>query len=560
MNPQDGEQAQAIAEMNALFAQANPPTSMANEQQERSSDALLHDRFDGNTYAQTRAVFNPLQQASTDRRLLAASTFAENAFMAFYKPVPMLRSDEQLTLTATLHKRLLAEMMQTAEYHNVRAAGSASDPYSSAIAAAGVLLTLGERLERKTGQQLRTLEHTEQQAQQLQQQRENLMKLAMHAEGEGQQQLAQQLRQQAQQLQQQAAARQRQAQSLFERIDDASESLEDTVRRASRQALQQAEQEIATLSHAMDTFTALGEGVGTGVATRMANVREKIKLARYLTRNKKLALIAELAGHMKSAALEKQKQRVLHPPDEVIGMEMGNELARMMTSEFYLLSDDLLELLFYQKYVDHGLLQWEMRGHEPEIKGPIICILDGSGSMDSVLTGSGETAITKEIWSKAVAIGGLLTVARKQHRDFALMQFGAPGDLQTFHFPKGQGSMEQIIEAASFFFDSGDTVYEDWMREALKLAEQSEYAKADLVIITDGLTTIAQEALARYTQARTTRQMHAQGIILARPASLRKGLAALEAVVDTDKAGKARIVTLSDLNEDAEALELLFSL
>jgi Mg-chelatase subunit ChlD len=59
-----------------------------------------------------------------------------------------------------------------------------------------------------------------------------------------------------------------------------------------------------------------------------------------------------------------------------------------------------------------NLMQFKLEGKEKEGKGPLIVCIDNSGSM------AGE----REEWAKGFALG-LLTIAKKQKREFCIIHF-----------------------------------------------------------------------------------------------------------------------------------------
>jgi uncharacterized protein with von Willebrand factor type A (vWA) domain len=99
-----------------------------------------------------------------------------------------------------------------------------------------------------------------------------------------------------------------------------------------------------------------------------------------------------------------------------------------------LLADPDLEDLFYLRFAERGLMQYDLIGHEPEGQGPIIIAIDESGSMTTDYGG-----MTGEVWSKAVMLA-LLSIARLQKRDLAVIHFSGPNDLRVDLFPKGQAT------------------------------------------------------------------------------------------------------------------------
>src|SRR5262249_24542325 len=156
--------------------------------------------------------------------------------------------------------------------------------------------------------------------------------------------------------------------------------------------------------------------------------------AQRVGRSPKLQQIAAVCGRFTRIALQQQKARVKHPPDEITSITVGTEIERLLPSEIVLLADPNLEDLFYLKFVERGLMQYDLIGHEPEGQGPIIIAVDESGSM---ITNHG--GLTGEIWSKAVMLA-LLSIARSQKRVLAVIHFSGPDDLRLDLFPKGEAT------------------------------------------------------------------------------------------------------------------------
>src|SRR5262247_4362543 len=120
-----------------------------------------------------------------------------------------------------------------------------------------------------------------------------------------------------------------------------------------------------------------------------------------------------------------QQSRVNHPPSEITSITIGNDLTHLLPGEVALLGDPDLEDLFYLKFAERRLLQYELEGRESEGRGPIILALDESGSMSETLGG-----VVKEAWSKSVMLG-LLAIAHHQKRDLAVIHFSEPNQLRT---------------------------------------------------------------------------------------------------------------------------------
>jgi uncharacterized protein with von Willebrand factor type A (vWA) domain len=515
----------------------------------RMQSAVMHDKYDKKVYDKTVELSEPIQELlQTDPDLPDFAQFVEDVFYSFFKPAPLLTPEEKLTLTAQMRRRILEEMMLTNEYKQVRGAGTAQNEFASILATAAVVYQVLEKLDEKTKRDLQELAQTEQQAQQCMQEAQTLEQQAQTAEAEEEQH---QLLGQAQQRQQQATQKQQHAEALAQALQARIEQIEDQARRAARAGLKTAGQEIAETNNAIAIFSQYGDGAGPG--TQLHNMKQKFELAKRVRNNGKLKLIAELAGKMVNTALHKQRTKVLHPPDEIVGVTLGNDLPLLLPAERVKLDDEFLELLFYQQFVERSLMQWEMIGHEPQGKGPVLVILDSSRSMTQPLTQTSGYVYTKEIWSKAVILA-LMVIARLQKRDFGVVHFSAGGQLQTWRFPKAIAQTEELLACCDFLFNGG-TSFDEWEGEALKLVEESMFDQADLVVISDGDARITPAIREDYTTRRTARKLHAYGVLLADKHSIERGRAGENLASVTDL-----MITITDLANDKSALDTLFSI
>jgi uncharacterized protein with von Willebrand factor type A (vWA) domain len=186
-------------------------------------------------------------------------------------------------------------------------------------------------------------------------------------------------------------------------------------------------------------------------------------------------------------------------------------------------------------------MQYDLIGHEPEGQGPIILAVDESESM-SWMCGP----MTKEVWSKAVMLA-LLSIARLQKRDFAVIHFSGESNVKVEVFPKGQATAQETIACASHFFNGG-TVFDEWMDEALNLAGQSTFDKADTICVSDGVGRLNSETLANWQKMRADRGMRSYSILIGSG----EGEQLLWQISDA-------VFCLNDLAEDTQALEAILS-
>src|SRR5262249_9203173 len=77
------------------------------------------------------------------------------------------------------------------------------------------------------------------------------------------------------------------------------------------------------------------------------STKDKLVIAQQVGKSSKLQQIAAVCGRFTRIALQQQKTRVKHPPDEITSITTGNEIERLLPSEIALLADPDLEDLFY---------------------------------------------------------------------------------------------------------------------------------------------------------------------------------------------------------------------
>ncbi|MFA5523754.1 MAG: hypothetical protein WDA24_05290 [Tissierellales bacterium] len=170
---------------------------------------------------------------------------------------------------------------------------------------------------------------------------------------------------------------------------------------------------------------------------------EKIEVSAKLRTLRKVRDISEMAGRFKESASELQRKKVKEEGLEVCGVELGNEIHKILPSEKLFLARESTKKSFYKKLTQKELLSYKYKNNRAKSKGPIICCIDTSGSME------GE----REVWSKSVAIS-LLDIAIKQKREFVAVMFSNKV-YKVLEFTKHRIEPSKLYELATFFYGSG---------------------------------------------------------------------------------------------------------
>ena len=230
-----------------------------------------------------------------------------------------------------------------------------------------------------------------------------------------------------------------------------------------------------------------GNTIGTGERTPPG---QKLELGRRLAGNEKLKKLARMVGRMKFHALALRKRVFERSNEELLEVEQGDALHRLLPHELLSLHHPILRKDFYRRFLDQELIQYSLRGVEEKGKGPMIVCLDGSSSM------SGD----KEIWSKAVSLT-LLEIARKQRRLFRSICFSsADTPLQVLDMnPRDRYEVEtKTIMDLAEYFPGGGTDFQKPLDAALDCLKQSRFKKGDIIFITDGECQVEPEWAERF--------------------------------------------------------------
>jgi uncharacterized protein with von Willebrand factor type A (vWA) domain len=253
--------------------------------------------------------------------------------------------------------------------------------------------------------------------------------------------------------------------------DDLKRIETETSNRLQAEAIKVAQQ----LEEATEEAETWGETLGTGQSSPPG---QKLELGKRLAGNDKLKKLARMVGRMKFHAAALRKKVFERASEEVLEVERGDSLQRLLPHEMITLHHPILRKDFQRRFLDQELLQYSLRGVEEKGRGPMIVCLDGSSSM----------AGDKEIWSKAVTLT-LLEIARRQRRLFRSICFAsAETPLQILDLNPREYyeiKIKNVMDLAEYF-PGGGTDFQTPLEAALECLQQSRFKRGDIVFITDG--------------------------------------------------------------------------
>ena len=218
-------------------------------------------------------------------------------------------------------------------------------------------------------------------------------------------------------------------------------------------------------------------------------------------RSQTLMTITRHLGRFKEMLAQARKNGFAYSRGEKYTLELGGDMSRALTSEFSLLALPETIPLFLRKLQRRSLKQYRRREAIHKGCGDIICMLDESGSA------KGDAP-----WAKAVAFT-LLDAAMEGGRKFAIVHFSSHNQHKTDLFLPGQYTREDVFAAAETFL-GGNTSYETPLREALRLMEEADFQKADLVFVTDGACALSDSFQEQLRERKKAEPFTITGVLL----------------------------------------------
>ncbi len=434
---------------------------------------VRQDRFD-------RRVFDDLREASGE---LYATThqggqtwapLVEDLFATYYKAEPQLAESGDVKAPYRVNRQLVEKTLEDPATNTTRLT-TMLDETASALAT----VAAGQRLwsEVQNRPDLKEAMEKAEQAANLQDKANTARRQAMERAQEGAQALPGKLEGFAQTCEQQAGEIMAEAEKL---LQGAAKDVRQAIRLAQGAGQDKADKLVTILN---------GWGLEPGDLKQVQNLGERLNLAKKLMTPYHMEKLAEFIGRMRSLARAKQRHKLDHARDEVHSVETGSDLDRVLPDELAALRHPLLKLDFDRKMVEDGLMQYELTGKEKAGRGPIVALIDRSGSMKDLAGGQ-----SREDWAIGVALA-LADTATRQKRACCIAFFDAVAHPEvTFDFKPGEKSPAKLAAIASVA-PYGGTDYQPALALALERIKGQTYKKADIMLVSDGCCDLPDDFL-----------------------------------------------------------------
>ena len=266
---------------------------------------------------------------------------------------------------------------------------------------------------------------------------------------------------------------------------------------ASRAAKEAADgvQELESVTQAM------GMGAGEPGSSDVNAIASAFKAARS---NKALMRICALAGRYKQLAQGLHKARSKNGFEEVIGLESGGDISRLVPSELMKLGIPELELDLMRRLVERQCLCREFEAIEKIGLGPIVIVIDESGSM---VGHRNESA-------KAIALT-LAWIARRQGRWCGLVAFSGDSGHRVLSLPPDRWNQVDLLDWLESFIGMGsDQDVPIGEMPAIFTEIGAPVGNTDLIYVTDAELRISEKKASAFKAWKNSVQARLISLVL----------------------------------------------
>jgi uncharacterized protein with von Willebrand factor type A (vWA) domain len=504
--------------------------------------AVVTDGFDDMTWQEAYDQAPKLRElvGSLRARYNYAADLVQDTFMTAYKPFPEVRPVEEMDPTRRANHQIIAGLRDSPEMSELRRS-TAGDKYGAVMATLAMAPTLREAMER-----------AKQAAEAGRKAAEDAQAAAEAAAA-----VTAAMEQAEQTADEDGAVPDEQAEALAAAVD-AAEQAEAQAQGSDTAATEAAQGAAAGVRAALREATAKAEQAAREEAEMMAawgiepgkleimDFAEREALAKRL-RGSRLGQFADLIGRFRSMASAARKRKLQNVAGELVGVTLGDDITRMIPTEMVALAVPGLREELISRLVQGQVLVYDTQGEEKQARGPLIVLVDCSGSMCA----PDKEGMSREMWAKALTLA-LLDQARATRptpRDFVVILFSSAGQMKTFRFPASRPvEIADVLEMVEHFYQGG-TDFEAPINAGVEILlrdfAEDGHANGDLVMITDDECEVSEAWMGRYLERKRQAGFHMHGV----PIGARRTGPVLQALAD-------RVLTITDLTTPDEAHDL----
>lgn len=426
--------------------------------QHKQESVMNLDQFDKRRFQKLYTMSRGLQDLNTfDTPFPTYEPLLNDIWGSLYKMRPELKKQEDVSKAFQINHSLMQRIMDDENIETYRET-TRLDDLTSAIGTVQFGKKTRKWLEQKRehnnelDQQMRDVGRLQRQLEQQEQE---------HGAGNGNEQLQQDL--------------QKEMDNLHGQIEQA--LAED--KKGFGQAMEQAMRKTQNAKEAVKSLVGGTKAGSADAELKKIPLRDQLEIADRISDDDQMKKIAEWVGRFKQIARKKQKSKHDKATSRS-GITLGNDPSRLLPSELALYKNESTRQEFFRRFAKKKTRLFDTNRKQELGQGPIILCLDQSGSMTDL-----------DAQSKGFALA-LMSIAKKQKRDFALIPFS--GTAYQYMYKKGKINGNDMIELCQRFIGGG-TNFQAALSKGMEVIQNSSFKLADIVFVTDGEASITDEFL-----------------------------------------------------------------
>ena len=235
------------------------------------------------------------------------------------------------------------------------------------------------------------------------------------------------------------------------------------------------------------------------------SIEENKRIIKELKENSNILKIAKMLGNLKPLFKEHTKSKYSKGRGEKIGIETGDDINRIIESEFAMLANKETSYLFYRNLLEKNLLMHKEAKRQVKSKGDCIILADESGST----LGFSDNA--PYYYTKGVSISICEHLARDGRTTLYVPFSDDIGEVVKIN--KSTFNTENMIKLSNNFLNGG-TDFNRALEQAISLLESSNLKKPDILFITDGESRVSDNILKSFRTAKKKYNINCIGVLL----------------------------------------------
>lgn len=246
----------------------------------------------------------------------------------------------------------------------------------------------------------------------------------------------------------------------------------DSLRKVGK-ALKEAKEEVGDLRD-------MQAGLGMGPEGKSADPQTTASMFQRVRNSEFIRKVIEAAGRYRRFAQATQRRKVIHGHDDLVGIELDGDVGRLIASELACLNDPDLEMLAMKRIVERQAFCRQYQGVEPVAKGPVIVVVDESGSMRRRIHQAKAISLT------------MAWVAQHQNRWCGLIGYSGGTEGNVLALPPRRWNQEALLDWLEHFYGGGTTLDVPLKELPERYWEElgAPRGKTDVICITDGIVNV----------------------------------------------------------------------